>query len=118
MTPRVRSTSFLRRLLAVTLLTSLAAGTASAIDADGNYAVWGLGQASCHQFSKAFEADALADYRSYVAGYLTAYNAIARDVYQATGNRTMTDNLAAIREFCAKNPIDSFERGIQADRHA
>lgn len=106
--------TFSRRLLAMTFATSLATGSAGAIDADGNYAVWGVGQASCHQYSKAFAADALTEYRAYVGGYLTAYNAMARDVYQATGKRTMTENLAAIRDYCAKNPIESVERGIQA----
>ena len=100
------------RLLA--LIATLWAGTAHAIDAEGNYAIWGIGQTSCHQFTKAYATDALSDYRSYVAGYLTAFNAMAKDVYQVTGKHTMKDNLSTLQAHCTSNPIDSFERAIQA----
>ncbi len=90
---------------------SVAAG---AIDAEGNYAVWGVGQASCHQFDQAYAADDIAAFKAYLAGYLTAFNAMAKDVYQATGSNTLQDNLAALAAHCAKNPMDSYERSIQA----
>ncbi|MGE3775364.1 MAG: hypothetical protein AB7I32_20750 [Gammaproteobacteria bacterium] len=101
-----------RRVVACTLLAASAA--ASGIDAEGNYAVWGVGQASCHQFGQAYAADDVAAYKAYLAGYLTAYNTLAKDVYQATGSNTLKDNLAALAAHCAKNPMDSYERGIQA----
>ena len=85
-----------------------------AFDAQGNYAVWGIGQTSCHQFGKAYEAGDLGAYKAYLSGFLTAYNAMAKDVYQITGRNTLKDNLAALDAHCAKNPMDSFERGIQA----
>lgn len=101
-----------RHVVACALLgVSVAAG---AIDAEGNYAVWGVGQASCHQFGQAYAADDIAAFKAYLAGYLTAYNALAKDVYQATGGNTLKDNLAALAAHCAKNPMDSYERGIQA----
>lgn len=88
--------------------------SSAAIDAEGNYAVWGIGQASCHQFGKAHAADdGLAAYKAYLAGYLTAYNALVKDVYQVTGTHSAKDNLTAIAAHCAKNPMDSFERAIQ-----
>lgn len=98
--------------LAVALL--VASASAPAIDVDGNYAVWGVGQASCHQFDKAYAAAELDAYKAYLAGYLTAYNALVKDVFQVTGRNSATDNLAAIHAHCAGNPMDSFERGIQS----
>ncbi len=102
------------RVCLLALAATLWAGTAHAIDAEGNYAIWGIGQTSCHQFSKAYAQDGLADYKSYVAGYLTAFNAMAKDVFQVTGKQTMQGNLSMIETHCRSNPIDSFERAIQA----
>ncbi len=96
------------------LLAGLAPGAAQAIDAEGNYAVWGVGQASCHQYSKAYAAGKVDEFKSYLAGYLTAYNAMTKDVYQATGQRSTQDNLAELGKLCAGNPMDSYERAIQA----
>mgnify|MGYP001469380503 CR=1 FL=1 len=98
----------------VALLLVASAGAAQAVDAEGNYAVWGVGQASCYQFGKAYGANDVAAFKAYLAGYLTAYNAIAEGVYQATGKNSVSDNLAAIAAHCASNPMDSFERAIQA----
>jgi len=101
-------------LLCAWLLGGLAPGAAQAMDAEGNYAVWGVGQASCHQYSKAYAAGKVDEFKSYLAGYLTAYNAMAKDVYQATGPRSTQDNLAELGKLCAGNPMDSYERAIQA----
>jgi len=102
------------RMLRACLLAGLAPSVAHAIDVEGNYAVWGVGQASCHQYSQAYASGKVDDFKSYLAGYLTAYNAMTKDVYQATGQRSMQDNLAELGKLCAGNPMDSFERGIQA----
>jgi len=101
-------------LFGACLLTALAAGPARAIDAEGNYAVWGIGQASCHQYSKAYAAGEVDEFKSYLAGYLTAYNAMTKDVFRATGERSAQDNLAELGKLCAGNPMDSYERAIQA----
>lgn len=95
-------------------LALLAAAGAPAADAEGNYAVWGVGQASCYQFGKAYAAGELDTFKAYLAGFLTAYNVVTEGVYQATGQRTLPENLAELDALCAKNPMDSFERAIQA----
>lgn len=91
-----------------------AAGAATAADAEGNYAVWGVGRASCHQFDKAFKAGQVDAYKAFLAGYLTAYNVVTRDIYQATGQRTLQENLAELDALCAQSPMESYERAIQA----
>jgi len=96
------------------LLATLAPGSAQAVDAEGNYAVWGVGQASCHQYTKAYAAGRVDEFKSYLAGYLTAYNAMTQGVYQATGQRSTQENLAELDALCAGNPMDSYERAIQA----
>lgn len=101
------------RLILATALCAISL-RAGAIDAQGNYVVWGVGQASCHQFDKAYAANDVVAFKAYLAGYLTAYNALVKDVYQATASNDIKVNLAAVQAHCAKNPMDSYERGIQA----
>jgi hypothetical protein len=96
------------------LLVGLGARPVAAADAQGNYAVWGIGQASCHQFGKAYAAGELDAYKAYLAGYLTAYNATTEGAWQVTGQRNLRDNLGEIAGLCAQSPMDSFERAIQA----
>ena len=86
---------------------------ATAADAAGNYGIWGLGQASCHQFSQATDEPHRRDFKAYTAGYLTSFNRVAPGVYQATGARTMADNLAALEAYCMANPMDSFDQALQ-----
>ena len=85
-----------------------------AADSAGNYAVWGIGQASCHQFTTAYAQHAQQDYKHYLAGYLTAFNTLADGVYQATGKNTTTDNLTLLNAHCNENPMHSFERAVQS----
>jgi len=103
--------SFAKR--ACLIVCALSAG-AEAADEGGNYAVWGIGQASCNQFVKALAADTARDYGTYLAGYLTAFNTISPGVHSATGRATAADNLKRIADYCADHRMDSFERAIQS----
>ena len=87
---------------------------AEAADEGGNYAVWGIGQASCNQFVKALAADEARDYSTYLAGYLTAFNTVSPGIHSATGRATAADNLGRIADYCADHRMDSFERAIQS----
>lgn len=101
--------------LAFCLTSTLAHGPrAVAADAHGNYAVWGVGQASCNQFTKAYAKQAFQDYKNYLGGYLTAFNMLADDVYQATGKNNTADNLALLQVHCRGNPMHSFEHAVQS----
>ncbi|MGD9600816.1 MAG: hypothetical protein AB7O21_03710 [Gammaproteobacteria bacterium] len=102
------------RKTALAVITMGAASVAGATDGDGNYAVWGMGQASCHQFVKAYEAESVQDFRHYLAGYLTAYNTVSEGVYQATGRNSSTENLRHLYTYCGTHPMRSFELAIQA----
>lgn len=95
-------------------LAALHAGPAVAADAEGNYAVWGVGQASCNQYANAYEQHAVQDYKSYLAGYLTAFNTVREGVYQATGSNTSTENLKLLYEHCRDHRMSSFELAVQA----
>lgn len=92
----------------------VAAAGAEAADEGGNYAVWGIGQASCNQFVKALAAEDAQDYSTYLAGYLTAFNTVSPGIHSATGHATAADNLRHIADYCADHRMDSFERAIQS----
>ncbi len=102
----------IRSLLAVAAALSVLAGTVGAADSHGNHASWGVGQASCHQFSRASES-AADDFKHYLLGYLTAYNMLAPSTYQATGSNKTTDNLQWLHDYCDAHPMESYERAIQ-----
>lgn len=101
-------------LWSLVLCCAAASPLAQAADEQGNYAVWGIGQASCNQFLKARAEDSARDFGTYLAGYLTAVNTLSPGIHSATGRRTATDNLATIAQYCEDHRMDSFERGIQS----
>lgn len=91
----------------------LAAPAANAADAAGNYAIWGAGARSCHQFRKSADDDAARQpFRHYLMGYLTAYNALAEDTYNAVGSLSLGDALDWITDYCQTNKMDSFDRAV------
>jgi len=97
------------------VLLALLAGTApaGAADSAGNYAIWGAGARSCHQFRRAGDdAASLAPFRDFLMGYLTAYNTLAPQTYNALGKQSLEDALGWIGEYCATHQIDSFERAV------
>ena len=98
-------------LLALTLFAAMPATHAA--DAAGNYAIWGLGQTSCNQFVTASEQNDVAGYKHFVAGYLSAINRVSAGIHRATGDRTMPQNLAVLREYCHQHRMDSFDQALQ-----
>ena len=87
---------------------------ANAANATGNYAVWGIGQASCNQFSQAYDANALKEYQTYLAGYLTAYSTFAPPSKPSASGHSLKDALKRVYDHCGTHRMDSYERGIQA----
>ncbi len=99
------------------MIVAMACGTAApllpAADAGGNYAIWGAGSRSCHQFTstRANPGDAAA-FDHFLMGYLTAYGALAPDTYSIAGPLSLEKSLAWLGDYCAANQMDSFERAI------
>lgn len=98
------------------LLSALGASVmrpATAADAAGNYAIWGPGGRSCHQYtSTQGKVDEAASFKNYLMGYLTAYDALAPDTYSAVGDLSLEKSLAWLTDYCSENKMDSFERAI------
>jgi len=81
-------------------------------DAQGNHAVWGIGQTSCHGYNRARAASGFGEHKAYLMGYLTAYNTFTPNTYNVAGSKDLNGILAWLDEYCKKNAIDSFERAL------
>jgi hypothetical protein len=85
----------------------------SAADARGNYAIWGAGGRSCNQFVQSRQEVAkLAPFRDYLMGYLTAFNTLATDTYDAVGGETLETTQSWLDEYCQQHKMDSFEHAL------
>ena len=82
-------------------------------DTNENYAVWGIGQSSCHSYTQAREAGEYTDYKLYLMGYMTAYNSLIPDTYNITGTRDLNEILAWIDAHCKKTEMDSYEHALR-----
>lgn len=82
-------------------------------DGSGNYAIWGEGGRSCNQYLlSAGEADQRTRFSAFLMGYLTAYNALAPDTYNALGAYSLQDALGWLDGYCDLHKVDSFERAV------
>jgi len=97
----------------LTLSITIATQSTIAADAEGNYAIWGEGGASCFQYNKARLSEKDSSFKSYLRGYLTSYNTVSDDTYSITGAMKLPEALEWIDNYCDEKSIDSFDRAIQ-----
>lgn len=86
--------------------------TTQAMDKNGNYAVWSVGKKSCYSYNKARESEEQNIYKTFVMGYLTAYNAISEETYSISGAMTLSDILIWLDDYCELKPVHSFELAL------
>ena len=99
--------------LAIALLCAfLYPGSAMAADKDGNHAVWGVGSKSCYHYSQAVGQPDAEQYRSYVMGYLTAYDALTENTYSIGAGKDLDQVMAWITDYCTKKQIHGFEQAL------
>lgn len=81
-------------------------GTSAAADANGDFAVRGIGLESCARYVEARSAQSgltLAA-RSWLNGYLTAYNQLVLDTYDVTAGTPLEELEARMAGYCEANP--------------
>lgn len=84
-----------------------------AADAAGNYAIWGVGRASCNQYVQSNDASSDERYKIFLMGYLTAVNTLSEDTYNVTGSQPLDAALGWLTEYCGAHLMDSFDRAVQ-----
>ncbi|MCS3902722.1 hypothetical protein J2T55_000726 [Methylohalomonas lacus] len=100
------------RILLTAVVSVLFSSSLYAADAEGNYAIWGMGNASCHSYNKAREKDGTDEFRYYIMGYLTAYNVHQSETYSISNLQEMPDIMAWFDDFCTNNAVHSFESAL------
>ena len=83
-----------------------------AADKSGNYAIWGNGQKSCFRYSQDRSAAQDAPYKSYIMGYLTAYNAITPETYSISRNMNLDDIMAWLDDYCDAKQMHGVEQSL------
>ncbi len=84
-----------------------------AADSKGSYAIWGVGNTTCHRYTQARENNDYSAYKNYLLGYLTAYNTLAEDTYRATGKMDLDEVLDWLDTACHTTPVTSFELALR-----
>ena len=81
-------------------------------DANGNHAIWGVGNKSCFSYSNARKADDVSFYKHYIMGYLTAYNTFIPDTYRISGNMNLNEILVWFDDYCELKAVNAFEQAL------
>lgn len=100
-------------LFATAATALLLCNTGHAADSEGNYAVWGMGNQSCHAYNKARANDESDPFKYYVMGYLTAYNVHQSETYSISATQPMPDIMSWMDEFCDNHAVSSFEHALK-----
>ncbi|MGR9090249.1 MAG: hypothetical protein ACU85U_06680 [Gammaproteobacteria bacterium] len=101
-----------RVVISLVLLLAPSLG-AMAADPAGNYAIWGVGRASCHQYVKSKNSTADERFKVFLMGYLTAVNTLSEDTYNVTGTQPLDTALVWLTDYCGAHQMDSFDRAVQ-----
>ena len=83
-----------------------------AADSNGNYAIWGAGNKSCHSYNLARAAKDDNKFRDYTMGYLTAYNHHTESTYSISRDMNLEQVLSWMDELCEMKPIISFDEAL------
>jgi hypothetical protein len=101
-------------------------------DAKGTFAVKGSGFETCQTYSTSREAKdpRYLAFRSWLNGYLTAYNQLVPETYDIAAGANLEQMAAQLDQFCRRNPTKNFvtaastmiaayrERRLRADPQA
>lgn len=104
-----------RTLIALTLCVAALPAPAQAADDGGAY--WSQRPESCRAFRRATASDnrtpAQAGIRSWIAGYLTAYNRMAPETYDILGLSDFEDVMKTIEDYCKANPLENLTSAME-----
>lgn len=98
----------------VILLMLLTVTNSYAEDAKGNFAIWGAGNKSCFSYNIARENNDYNDYKNFLMGFLTAYNALVPNTFSVSGDMDIDAIIDWIDVHCETNKLDGFQQGVSA----
>ena len=83
-----------------------------AADKKGNYAIWGVGNKSCHSYNLSRAANEDDKYKDFIMGYFTAYNHTADETYSISRDMNINEILTWVDEQCELKPMVGFEEAL------
>ena len=92
------------------LLMMLASGPAWAVGNDGASVI--VGPISCGKFIENLKTGG-SPYMLWVAGYLTAYNALVPDTFDVLGNSDMASVKLWLENYCKANPLEKLPTAME-----
>ncbi len=98
-------------LLTLTCVTIIPVSSQAA-DKDGNFAIWGKGNKSCHNYNISRNTDEEQRFKDYIMGFLTAFNVQMPETYRVSGNMNLDEILAWLDDYCQLKPVMSFEQSL------
>lgn len=109
-------TNFNRKSIVATGFLIAMSQTAMAADLDGNYALRGVGSATCANYTTALANDpALAQtFVGWMAGYITARSRVADETFDVLPLISGADVAGLMRVICLQNADTSFESAIDS----
>ena len=95
---------------------SLTSSPGQGADGQGNFAVKGSGSATCQSYFTARESrdPAYLAFRSWINGYLTAYNQLVQGTYDIADGTDLEQMAAQLDQFCRQNPTQNFVTAVTA----
>ena len=120
-----------RAVLTVVVVIAAASSNLYAIDSNGRYFAYGLGQRTCEDYVKFREkkldtleqqhprytkdelyeiVDKIVEH--WIAGFLTAHNLYVSDTYDVAGNTTMDDMKSRLENICRANTKEYFAEAM------
>ena len=94
------------------LVLFISPSTGFTADANGNYAIWGSGNKSCHSYANARKSDDFVAYKHYVMGFLTAYNVLIPNTYRISGKMNLNEILVWFDDYCELKAMSAFELAL------
>lgn len=108
----------MRRFLLVGLVIALsaAASPGRAADKNGNFGVKGFGLETCQAYvaAKSTNAPLYLFSRSWLNGYLSAYNQLTPSTYEIAGGADLEALAAWLEAYCKEHPDESFVIAVSA----
>ncbi len=101
----------MRAITAALLLLLLPFG-AQAKDADKRFATYGLGSKSCAVYNANRGGEAFDDYRTFIHGYLSAFNLIVPENYDILERHSMEEAVDWLDRFCDGYPEENFTNAL------
>jgi len=102
----------MKHLCSILFLLALIPVQSQAQDSNGHFAIWGVGNKSCHSYNISRNTDEEQRYKDYIMGFFTAFNIQMPDTYRIAGKMNLEEILVWLDDYCEEKPILAFEQSL------